>query len=159
MSKIQYFILTKKLLTINPSKLVDYWKSLIKHTDEEEITAFIGLVYARRLFNLSHHSQKCLFLDGIGHQIFGETMSYKRFAFLNFNIRFDDTSTREVRFAHDRFTAISNFLKNSMISVALFYSLMNTWRLMKHCMVVEIKYRLKNKTALNLKYMDTFWIC
>jgi hypothetical protein len=84
----------------------------IKITTVEEIKAFIGLLYARGLFSLSHQNYQHLFRDGIGHPIFGAVMSSNRFMFLNSNIRFDAVTSRAERFPSDRFAAIRELFEN-----------------------------------------------
>ena len=81
-------------------------------TTGEELTAFIGLLYARAMLNLSHHNAKYLFETAIGHPIFGATMSGKRFRFLLAHIRFDDSQTRRDRFIHDRFAAARDLFED-----------------------------------------------
>ena len=95
----------RKLNAIDLTMISERNKCHLKHTNAEEMTAFIGLLYARGMLNLSHHSLKYLFQDVIGHPIFGATMSSNRFWFLNSNIRFDDYNTRQERFKQDRFAA------------------------------------------------------
>lgn len=54
---------------------------------------------------LNHHNYKLLFKDAVGHPVFGACMSCNRFCFLHSNISFDDMTTRQDRFLHDRFAA------------------------------------------------------
>ena len=78
----------------------------VKETNIEELKAYIGLLYARGLLQLSGQDVKLLFQDDIAHPIFGATMSYHRFIFLNSNITFDNIDDRKERFVSDRFAAV-----------------------------------------------------
>ena len=101
--------INRKLEKIDLNKIEPANKKHLRTTTSEEMRAFIGLLYARGLLSLSHHSWKYLFQDAIGHPIFGATMSSNRFWFINSNIRFDDSDTRSDRFEHDRFAAFRDF--------------------------------------------------
>lgn len=85
-------------------------KSYLKDTDSVEIRAFISLTYARGLFGQNMHNIELLWHPGFGHDIFRGVMSRKRFAHLHQHLAFDDESTREERWSHDRFAAMREFL-------------------------------------------------
>ena len=74
--------------------------------DETEILAFIGLMYLRGLAGMCNHDVKYLYSALMGPQPFGTTMSKNRFQFLYACISFDDLSTCQARWKHDRFAAI-----------------------------------------------------
>ena len=74
--------------------------------DETEILAFIGLMYLRGLAGMCNHDVKYLYSALMGPQPFGATMSKNQFQFLYACISFDDLSTRQARWKHDRFAAI-----------------------------------------------------
>ena len=88
------------------------YSSYIKPTTAQELTAFLGLLYARGLLHMSGQNYTLLFQEYIGHPIFGAVMSCRRFAFLNSNIRFDNVDTRQERFPHDRFAAIRDLFEH-----------------------------------------------
>ena len=98
--------ISKKISAIDQNILNKDYFTYVKLTNAVEIMSFIGLMYARGLFNLSQQNHRYLFKEGVGHAIFGATMSVNRFSFLNSNIKFDNINTREERFPHDRFSAI-----------------------------------------------------
>ena len=102
----------KKLQTIDMTAISDGNKIHLKLTNHIEINAYIGLLYARAMLNLTHHASKYLFKDIIGHPIFGATMSSNRFWFLNSNIRFDNADSRPNRFQRDRFAAFRDIFES-----------------------------------------------
>ena len=80
--------------------------------NETEILAFIGLMYLRDLAGMCNHDVKYLYSALMVLQPFGATLSKNRFQFLYAYISFDDISTRQARWEHDRFAAIL-FLMNT----------------------------------------------
>lgn len=90
---------------LDPSVLSNNKMTYLHETDNVEVTAFIGLIYARGMLGQSHHNRNLLFNDRIGHPIFGATMSKNRFTFLLSKVSFDDESTRRDRWTQDRFAA------------------------------------------------------
>ena len=82
------------------------WYNFMNVVDETEILAFIGLLYLRGLARMCNHDVKYLYSALMGPQRFGATMSKNRFQFLYACISFDDLSTRQARWKHDRFAAI-----------------------------------------------------
>ena len=100
---------------------IEKYSCYIKPTSVEELTAFIGLLYARGLLQMSNQRYSYLFHEFIGHPVFGATMSCRRFAFLNSNIRFDNVDTRQERFPQDRFTAMRDLFEefNNRCSLVL----------------------------------------
>lgn len=85
--------------------LSDSRYSFLGESSEQEMAAFIGLIYMRGLLNLNTHDTDVLFNDTTGHPVFGATMSKNRFKFLMQNIKFDDAETRPRRWNSDRFAA------------------------------------------------------
>ena len=77
-----------------------------KHLTSQELTAFIGLIYARGLLKMTNQDSAYLFHDSYAHPVFGAVMSSKRFKFLMANVQFDDAKTHEGRFAGDNFAAV-----------------------------------------------------
>ena len=75
-------------------------------TNEREIKAFIGHWYIGGLPNWTFHDIATWFSPKCGHKIFNATMPIKPFCFLCSKIPFDDISTREDRFQHDRAAAV-----------------------------------------------------
>lgn len=94
---------------LNPEVLSNNKITYLHDTNVMEMTAFIGLLYARGLLGQSHHHRNHLFSEKVGHPIFGATMSKNRFIFLLARISFDDESTRRDRWQHDRFAAFREF--------------------------------------------------
>ena len=82
------------------------WYNFMDVVDETEILAFIGLMYLRGLALMCNHDVKYLYSALMDPQPFGATMSKNRFQFLYACISFDDLSTRQARWKHDRFAAI-----------------------------------------------------
>lgn len=83
-------------------------KPYIKITSEEEIEAYIGLVYYRGLLQWNHMAVPDFWNL---HPIFGATMSLKRFYFLNNFLTFDDFEDRQERWRCDRGAAIREVLE------------------------------------------------
>ena len=71
-----------------------------------ETKAFIGLWYIRGLLNWNNNGITFAYSQINGNKIFIATMSIKRFRFLCANLRFDDISSRNTRFQHDRAAVI-----------------------------------------------------
>lgn len=83
----------------------------MKLTDSIEIKSFIGLLYARGLFGQQKHSSSQLFMEEMGHPVFGAVMSGKRFRLLHAAINFDDSNTRYEKWVHDRFAAMRDIFE------------------------------------------------
>ncbi|XP_057296254.1 piggyBac transposable element-derived protein 1-like [Hydractinia symbiolongicarpus] len=80
--------------------------SYMKETSVEEIYAFIGLYLYRELYKLNCISAHRLFSNQYGPPIFSATMSRNRVFFIRTNLCFDDETTRDERWKHDRFAAM-----------------------------------------------------
>ena len=76
----------------------------LEESKETELLSFIGLVSLRRAWGLIMHTVNELFSERIVPG-FGATMSKNGFHFLNTCITFDDASSRQTRWKHDRFVA------------------------------------------------------
>ena len=74
----------------------------VKIITEEEFYAFIGLNYARGVFQQNLWAVNRCFQESIGHPIFGATI-YK---FILKHLTFDDKDTRSERWKYDRLAAI-----------------------------------------------------
>ena len=85
--------------------------SFTKDTDEIEIRAFLGLQYLRGLAGLNNHDIAHLYHPTMGPPHFSATMSKNRLQFLYACVCFDDFTTREKRWKHDRFAAIRNLFE------------------------------------------------
>ena len=81
-------------------------------TNQREMKAFIGLQCIRGLLNQNNNDIKFAYSQIYGNKIFSATMSIKRFRFLCVNLRFDDISSRNTRFQHDRAAAIRDLFKS-----------------------------------------------
>lgn len=86
-------------------------------TTKEEMKALFGLLFISGLARSGHQNTIDLwFTDGTGIDIFRDTMSRNRFAFLLNYLRFDNAATRSERMKIDRLAAIRNifekFVKN-----------------------------------------------
>lgn len=92
--------------------------SFLGDTSEQEILAFIGLMYMRGLLSLNSHDVSVLFNDKTGHPVFGATMSKNRFKFLLQNISFDDSETRPQRWNSDRFAAFREIFEMLNVNCA-----------------------------------------
>ena len=68
-------------------------------------------MYARGLLGQNRFSYKQLFMEGLGHPVFGAVMSVNRFGFLHANISFDDINTRHNKWVHDRFAAMRDIFE------------------------------------------------
>ena len=73
--------------------------------------AFIGLWYIHGLLNWNNNDITFAYSQIYGYKIFIATMSIKLFQFLCANLRFDDISSRNIRFLHGRATAIRDLFK------------------------------------------------
>ena len=104
-SKIQSII--SKIPSSSTSKLPSH----IKLTDCMEIRIFLDFFYARGLLGQSRFPYKQLFMEGLGHPVFGAVMSVKRFGFLHANITFDDSNTRHNKWVHGRFAAMRDIFE------------------------------------------------
>ena len=78
----------------------------MKKVTVEEIYAFTGLYLSRRLYKRNTLSVGKLFSNDVGPPIFSATMSRNRFVFIRPHLSFDDETTRENRWQHDRFAAM-----------------------------------------------------
>ena len=74
--------------------------SYMKEVTVEDIYAFIGL------YKLNTLSADKLFSNDFGPSIFSSTMSRNRFVFIRAHLSFDDETTRENRWQHDRFATM-----------------------------------------------------
>ena len=94
-------------------------KPFIKITTEQEIEAYIGLVYYRGLLQWNYMAVRDFWNL---HPIFGATMSIQRFYFLNNFITFDDFEDRDTRWRSDRGAAIREVLEewNDNLSNVIF---------------------------------------
>jgi len=80
----------------------------VKHTNEAEIKAMIGLLYTSGFHKSSHVHIKDLWeTDGTGIEIFRTTMSSTRFCFL----RFDNIQTRHIRREFDKLAPIREWFE------------------------------------------------
>lgn len=96
----------QKLRSELPDEIVQNDKITYLHdTDFVELSALIGLIYARGLLGQNMHDIEKLFSERFGHPIFSATMGRNRFKFLMGKISFDDLDTRQERWKHDRFAA------------------------------------------------------
>ena len=107
-SKIQYV-----LDSMDEEQLQNDKSCHPKRTTLEELRAFYGLFYARGALNLNLSYFRQIWNPPYGHPIFNATMSYHRFSFLKTHITFDDFTTREVRWQHDRFAAMRDILETA----------------------------------------------
>lgn len=87
-------------------------------TTKEEIKALYGLLFLSGLARSGRQSTIDLWAtDGTGMDIFRDTMSRNRFAYLLNNLRFDSAATRNERLTTDKLAPIrnlfENFIKNS----------------------------------------------
>lgn len=79
----------------------------IHETDDTEIYALLGVLYARGLMGLSHHDVKILFGGETGHHVFSSAFSQNRFKFLHAVLAFDDgAENRRPRYVLDKFAAV-----------------------------------------------------
>ena len=69
--------------------------SCINETDEDELLAYIGLVYLRGLLGMNTRDISHLYESVVGQAVFKATMSKTRFKLLNATICFDDSETRQ----------------------------------------------------------------
>ena len=76
------------------------------YTDIMEFKAFVGLWYARALFEWNYIDTERLWNVSTSNPIFVGTMSRRRFKQLLMFLTFDDRSTRQERFRTDRGAAI-----------------------------------------------------
>ena len=83
----------------------------MKKVTVEEIYAFTGLYLSRRLYKRNTLSVGKLFSNDVGPPIFSATMSRNRFVFIRADLSFDDETTRENRWQHDCFAAMSEVSK------------------------------------------------
>ena len=74
--------------------------------------AFIGLWYVPGLLNWNNNDITFAYSQIYGNKIFNATMSIKRFQFLCENLHFDDISSRNTRFHHDRTAAIRDLFES-----------------------------------------------
>lgn len=108
---------TNKKIRLNLSKLPDDFitqnsrYSFMKETTVEEFYAWIGLHLYRGLYQLNTLSVDKLFSNKYGPAIFGAIMSRNRFSFIRANLGFDDETTRDERWKHDRFAAIRDIFE------------------------------------------------
>lgn len=83
-----------------------------KKTDENEIKAFLGLLYLCGTHKSSHTNLKDLYAtDGTGIDIFQKTMSRTRFLFLMRCLRFDNINDRKSRREVDKLAPIRKFFE------------------------------------------------
>ena len=78
---------------------------------QEEISALLGLIYYRGLYNLKNISTNILFSDTKGFPVFGAVMSRDRFKFLLPKISFCDRWSRPERWESGRCAAFRDFLE------------------------------------------------
>ena len=74
--------------------------------------AFIGLWYIRGLLNWNNNDITFAYSQIYGNKIFNTTMSVKYFRLLCANLPFDDISSRNTRFQHDRAAAIRDLFES-----------------------------------------------
>lgn len=86
------------------------------HTNDEELLAFIGLLYTAGVLRNGMRNLVELWSTDLGNPIFRATMSLLRFKFLAVCIRFDDKRTRQERKTTDKLAPIrfiwDKFIKN-----------------------------------------------
>ncbi|KAL0809843.1 hypothetical protein ABMA28_011332 [Loxostege sticticalis] len=95
----------EKLQTMRPN----YKKqSCVRDLDIVELKAFIGMLFYTAVFKENHEHYKSWYsTDGTGREIYRCVMSKNRFEVLLIAIRFDDSSTREIRRETDASAPIS----------------------------------------------------
>lgn len=76
-----------------------------RDTTQDEMNAFLGLMYTRGLLGQNLHSAQRVFHEKTGHPVFSATMAQSRFATLHSHLSFDDAETRATRWKDDRFAA------------------------------------------------------
>ena len=102
----------KQSLSICKQSASDKNVAHLYETNEREMKAFIGLWYIRGLLNWNNNDITFAYSQIYGNKIFYATMSIKHFRFLCGNLCFDDISSKNTRFQHDRAAAIRDLLKS-----------------------------------------------
>ena len=126
----------------------------LKRTTRVEITAFIGMLYARGLLGLNHHDYKLLFNDSIAHPFFGAFTTCNRYFFCIQTYHLTMLLQGQIASLMIDLQQYETFSKNSTIDAAPLCSQMNSWRWMRLYMAAETKSLSNNITVQNHKNMD-----
>lgn len=92
------------------------------NTSENELLAFIGLLYLSGVQKNCHRNLEELWSVTFGSSIYRATMSLNRFKFLGQCLRFDDRNTRQARRESDKFAPIRNIWEKFVDNSKLFYT-------------------------------------
>ena len=101
----------KQSLSICKQSASDKNVAHLYETNEREMKAFSGLQYICGLLNWNNNDITFAYSQIYGNKIFNTTMSVKCFRFLCANLPFDDISSRNTRFQHDRAAAIRDLFE------------------------------------------------
>ena len=88
--------------------------SYLKTTDVMEMRAYYGVTYARGVQHDNMTDRRKLWSESsYGHPVYNACLSRDRYAFLRYNITFDDIDSRQGRWESDRFAAMRDFLESA----------------------------------------------
>lgn len=89
-------------------KMIQTKNVFIRVTTEEEVLAYLGLMYMRGCYQWNYWDVQRVWAT---HPIFSATMSINRFWFLSRFFVMDDTTTREDRYPTDKFAAVRDIFE------------------------------------------------
>lgn len=118
-------------LIVNTNQKLNMYRSQFKNnsraelmdTNENEMRAFIGLLYYSSVFKCNASDLNTVFAtDGTGREIFRCVMSMYRFSCLVNCLRFDDLMARQERVKEDPLAPISNLFNKFILNSQAQYS-------------------------------------